>query len=174
MSTSAVGRGRIKVAVDRLQKAPGRPLHPYSPEVGEPVRQVSPTVKEEVMRARRVGNGSEFRLFQDEKEIGWVDATAVSFLGFVTQDDAALAASVAYRALVQRWPDDARPEESPTLLPPAPEEAAAGGWGFSIPLLPSERIEVFALARARVMWRALQGSGIFRRMRQFAEGLIPV
>ncbi len=126
------------------------------------------------MRARRVGNGSEFRLFQDEKEIGRVDATAVSFLGFATRDVAALAGSAAYRALVQRGPDAARPEEPPTLLPPAPEEAAAGGWGFSIALLPSERIEVFALARARVIWRALQGSGIFRRMRQFAQGLAPV
>ena len=37
MSTSAVSRGRIEVAVDRLQKAPGRPLHPCGPEVGEPL-----------------------------------------------------------------------------------------------------------------------------------------
>jgi hypothetical protein len=135
---------------------------------------VSPSLKEEVMRARRVGNGSEFRLFQDEKEIGRVDDTTVSFLGFATRDDAALAASAAYRALAQRWPEAARPEESPTLLPPAPEEATVDGWGFSIPLLPSERIEVFALSRARVMWRALQGTGISRRMRQFADGLAPV
>jgi len=37
MSTSAAGRGRIEVAVDRLHKAPGMPLHPCSPEVGEPL-----------------------------------------------------------------------------------------------------------------------------------------
>jgi hypothetical protein len=126
------------------------------------------------MRARRVGNGSEFRLFQDEKEIGRVDATAVSFLGFVTRDDAALAASVAYRALARRWQDaEARQESLATLLPPAPEEAATGGWGFEIALLPGEQVEVFAFARARVIWRALQGNGISRRMRQFADGLAP-
>jgi hypothetical protein len=34
-------------------------------------------------------------------------------------------------------------------------------------------MEVFALARARIMWRALQGTGISRRMQQFAEGLAP-
>ena len=39
------------------------------------------------MRARRV-DGSEFRLFQDEQEIGQVDSTAVSFRGFDTPDDA--------------------------------------------------------------------------------------
>jgi hypothetical protein len=126
------------------------------------------------MRVGRVGNGSEVRLFQDEKEIGRVDATAVSFLGFVARDDASLAASVAYRALARRWQDaEARQESLATLLPPAPEEAATGGWGFEIPLLPGERVEVFALARARVIWRALQGSGISRRMRQFADGLAP-
>jgi hypothetical protein len=127
------------------------------------------------MRARRLGSESEFRLFQDGKEIGHVDSTTVTFLGFMTRDDAALAASAAYRALAQRWPDAERPEESSaTLLRPAPGGAAAGAWGFEIPLLPSERMEVFALARARIIWRALQGTGISRRMQQFAEGLVPV
>jgi hypothetical protein len=89
------------------------------------------------MRVGRVGNGSEVRLFQDEKEIGRVDATAVSFLGFVARDDAALAASVAYRALARRWQDaEARQESLATLLPPAPEEAATGGWGFEIHFFP--------------------------------------
>lgn len=126
------------------------------------------------MRARRVGTGSEFRIIQDELEIGRIGTGAVSFWGFATRDDAALAASAAYRALAQRWPDAERPQgSSASLLPPAPEAAAADGWGFSIPLLPSERMEVFALARARIMWRALQGTGISRRMRQFTDGLIP-
>jgi hypothetical protein len=127
------------------------------------------------MRVRRVGTGSELRLFQDEKEIGRVDATTVSFLGFATRDDAVLAASAAYRALAQRWRDaEGRQESLATLLPPAPEEAAPGGWGLEIALLPGERVEVFALARARVIWRALQGTGLSRRMRQFADGLAPV
>jgi hypothetical protein len=127
-----------------------------------------------IMRARRVGTGSEFRLFQDEKEIGWVDGTAVSFRGFATRDDAALAAVAAHRALASRRGDQASwqggADAVTTLLPPAPEEAVSG-WGFALPLLPSERLEVFALARARIIWRALQGTGISRRMRQFADGL---
>ena len=124
------------------------------------------------MRARRVG--SEYRLFQDEQEIGRVDSTAVSFRGFATRDEAALAASAAYHALSQRRAA-AEEAERPlaTLLQPAPEESTAGDWGFQIPLLPNERMEVFGLARARIMWRALQGTGISRRMRQFAEGLTP-
>jgi hypothetical protein len=54
-----------------------------------------------------------------------------------------------------------------TLLPPAPETSEIEGWGFEIQLLPEEQFEVFALARARVIWRALRGTGIDRRMRQF-------
>jgi hypothetical protein len=148
------------------------------------------------MRARRVGTGSEFRLFQDEQEIGHVDGTTVSFRGFDTPDDAALAASVAQRALARRrgehrhsadGADDviavedesmqvigARHGVLATLLPPGPEDSPTGAWGFEIALLPSERFEVFALARARVIWRALQGTGIGRRMRQFAHGLTSV
>ena len=125
------------------------------------------------MRARRVGTGSEFRLFQDEQEIGELDGTAVSFWGFATRDEATLAASAAYRALARRRAVVAQGEEPlATLLPPTSEETA-GGWGFKIALLPSERMEVFALARARIMWRALQGTGISRRMRQFADDPTP-
>jgi hypothetical protein len=141
------------------------------------------------MRARRVGTGSEFRLFQDEHEIGHVDGTTVSFRGFATRDDAALAAWVANSALARRRGADGPPavasgdvfviDQGPTqavispggvlatLLPPAPEESGTDGWGFEIALLQGERVEVFAIARARVIWRALRGTGIYRRMRQF-------
>jgi hypothetical protein len=127
------------------------------------------------MRARRVGAGSEFRLFQDEREIGAVDGTMVSFRGFASRDDAALGASAAYRALARRraMAEDGQ-DSVATLLSAAPDESTAGTWGFQIRLLPSEQMEVFALARARIMWRALQGTGISRRMRQFAEGAPPV
>ncbi len=127
------------------------------------------------MRARRVGTGSEYHLVQDEQEIGWVNSTAVGFRGFATRDEAARAASAAYHALGQRR-TAALEAERPlaTLLPPAPEESTAGDWGFQIELLPNERMEVFALARARIMWRALQGTGISRHMRQFADGLAGV
>jgi hypothetical protein len=54
-----------------------------------------------------------------------------------------------------------------TLLPPAPVNSEIEGWGFEIQLSPEERFEVFALARARVIWRELRGTGIHRRMRQF-------
>jgi hypothetical protein len=122
------------------------------------------------MRARRVGTGSEYRLCQDEQEIGRVDGTMVSFRGFATRDEAALAASAAYRALAaRRAPAENAEEPLATLLPPVPEESNSGGWGFQVALLPSERMEVFALARARTMWRALQGTEISRRMRQFAD-----
>jgi hypothetical protein len=144
---------------------------------------------EENMRARRVGNEPEFRLFQHDREIGFVDGTRVAFQGFASRDDAALAASVAHRALARRRgqpqhsmdePKDfvvvnqgstqsviPRTAVSATLLPPALEDSESGGWGFEIMLLPEENVEVFAVARARVIWRALQGSGIYRRMNQF-------
>jgi hypothetical protein len=133
--------------------------------------------KEMPMRARRVGTGTEFRLFQDGKEIGRVDGSTVSFRGFATRDDAVLAASAAQRALALRrgnqvsWLGGA--DAGVTLLPPALAEADSGSWGFAVPLLPSERVEVFAVARARIIWRALQGTGISRRMRQVADGLAP-
>ncbi len=149
------------------------------------------------MRARRIGTGSEFRLFQDEREIGHVDGTTVSFQGFATRDDAALAASVAHRALTRRRGEQPHPVDGPKdilvvdqgstqaviaragvlarLLPPAPEDSEIGGWGFEIDLLPEERFEVFAIARARVIWRGLRGTGVYRRMRQFgAESLASV
>lgn len=141
------------------------------------------------MRARRVGSTSEFRLFQDEREIGHIGGTSVSFLGFEARDDAALAASTAHRALARRRrriprrmdnPDDflildhgatptvvARSGVLATLLPPASENSGIAGWGFEIQLLPEEQFEVFAMARARVIWRALRRTGIYRRMRQF-------
>jgi hypothetical protein len=147
------------------------------------------------MRTRRIAEGSEFRLLQDEREIGFVDGTRVSFRGFAARNDAARAASIAYRALSRRRRKQSHPmEESQdilvvdqgsiqaviaqsgilaTLLPPAPEDSEVGGWGFEIPLLPEERFEVFAIARARVIWRALRGSGLDRRMHQFgAQALI--
>src|SRR4051812_19435942 len=111
------------------------------------------------MRARRVGTGSVYRLFQDEQEIGCVDSTAVSFRGFATRNEAALAASAAYHELGRRRAAaEAAEGPLPTLLPPALEDSTPGDWGFQIALLPTERMPVFALARARIIWRALQGT----------------
>jgi hypothetical protein len=139
------------------------------------------------MRARRVGTTPEFRLFHDEQEIGSVDGTRARFRGFASREDAALAASVADRALARRRggrpvgePKDlliveqgssqaviARTAIMARLLPPRPEESEVGGWAFEIELLPEERFEVFAVGRARVIWRALRSTGVHRRMRQF-------
>jgi len=141
------------------------------------------------MRARRVGTGPEFRLFQDDKMIGRVDRTTVTFLGFATRDDAALAASIAHLALTRRRGRKPQSVAGPSdvlvmdhgcrqaviapagvlarLLPPASEESDVGGWGFEIGLLPEEGVDVFATARARVMWRALRSTGVHRRMQQF-------
>jgi hypothetical protein len=126
------------------------------------------------MRARRVGTGSEFRLFQDDREIGRVDGTGVSFRGFEISEDAILAATVAQRALARRREQQLNTAGAATLLPPTSEVSGIDSWGFKIALLPGERVEVFALARARVIWRALQGTGVSRRMRQFADGLASV
>jgi hypothetical protein len=141
------------------------------------------------MRARRVGTGAEFRLFQGEHEIGRVNGTTVSFLGFATRDDAALAASVAHLALTRRRGE--KPQSATghsevlvmddgssqaviapagvlaTLLPPTAEGSEVGGWGFEIRLLPEEGVDVFAIARARVMWHALRNTGVYRRMQKF-------
>jgi hypothetical protein len=141
------------------------------------------------MRARRVGTTPELRLFQDEQEIGSVDGTRARFRGFASRDDAALAASVAALALTRRRGGQphsvhdandvrvvnqggteavvARTAVLGTLLPPDPDEPESSGWGFEIALLPEERFEVFAVGRARVMWRALRSTGVYRRMRQF-------
>jgi hypothetical protein len=56
------------------------------------------------------------------------------------------------------------------LLQPAAEGSEAGGWGFEIELLPEESVDVFAIGRARVMWRALQSARMDRRMHQLSVG----
>jgi hypothetical protein len=148
------------------------------------------------MRARRVATGLGFRLFKDDREIGYVGGTRARFQGFASRDDAALAASVAHRALARRRGERPHSMDEPkdflvvdrgamqsviartavlaTLLPPACEDSDIGGWGFEIELLPEERCEIFAVARARVIWQALRSTGIYRRMWQFgAERLAP-
>jgi hypothetical protein len=114
---------------------------------------------------------------QDERDIGWVNRSAVGFHGFASRNDAALAASLAQVALTRRRKEAARPTGDPTdilvlshgstelvvarseilarLLPPSPENPEFG-WGFEVELFPDEAFEVFAIGRARVMWRAIQ------------------
>lgn len=44
------------------------------------------------------GDG-RFRLFHDDREVGWVEGRAIGFAGFANDDDAARAATIAYDAL---------------------------------------------------------------------------
>lgn len=120
------------------------------------------------MRARLSTTETEFRLFQDEQEIGYVDGTTVGFRGFASSAEAALAASVAYRSLARRRGEQ-EPSQDSLLdsLVVEPDGSPVAGWGFEIELLPEERLDIFATARARLMWRALRSNGIDRRMLQF-------
>ncbi len=135
------------------------------------------------------GPGTEYRLYDDEREIGYIRDGAVGFVGFDTMEDAAQGAQVVHRALEQRrarstwgggvldgyyiWehPDGphviARSGLLARLIPPA-GDGSGSTWGLELPLLPEERGSVFAISRARTMWRALQWSGIGRRMRHQA------
>jgi hypothetical protein len=143
------------------------------------------------MRARRISTGSAFRLFEEEREIGYVDHIKMRFHGFATREEAALAASMAHRALTRRRGEQESLADRPgdvyimeqgstlavvaragvlaTLLPAQEKEAEAHGWGFEIPLLPEEQFEIFSVARARVIWRALRDARVHQRMRQFAR-----
>src|SRR3954452_21220923 len=131
------------------------------------------------MRARRIDQSSDFLLLQNEREIGSVSNNAVRFHGFATREDAAAAGSVAHRSVTRRRKAAAHPIQDlgdvlilnqgstevvvarsgilARLLPP-PSENAGSGWGFEIQLLPNEGFEVFAVARARSMWRRLSRS----------------
>jgi hypothetical protein len=113
------------------------------------------------MRARRIDQSSDFRLLQDEREIGSVGSNAVRFHGFATREDAAAAASVPHRSVARRRKATAHPirdlgdvlilnEESTELvvarsgilarlLPPSSENAGSGS-GFEIQRLPDEGV----------------------------------
>lgn len=141
------------------------------------------------MKARREIGGMAFRLFQGKREIGFIRDGTVGFVGFRSADDAAFAGKVAHRTLASRrdpkWPwlpirpdhvlvpeDDRQYLVVPsgilaTLRPPPSGFPGGEGWGVEFELLPEERPDVFAIARARAMWTALLGSGAAGRMRQF-------
>jgi hypothetical protein len=116
----------------------------------------------------------------------------VRFHGFATREDAAAAASVAHGSVARRRKAAAHPiedlgdvlilnQESTELvvarsgilarLSPPSSENAGSGWGFEIQLLPDEGFEVFAVARARSMWRRLRRSPFKQRMLQFQGGV---
>jgi hypothetical protein len=149
------------------------------------------------MRARRVGTKSEFRLFQDEREIGHVDVASVSFRGFESRDDAALATWAAQRALTRRrrsMPHRmdyhegflimdhggtptvvARAGVLATLLAPAAEKSQIDGWGGArCSFFRRNNSRCFAKARAMAIWRALRRTGVYRGIHQFQPKLLRV
>jgi hypothetical protein len=150
------------------------------------------------MKARREIGETAFRLFQGKREIGFIRDRTVGFVGFVNAEEAAYAGLVAHQALVN-WRDPKRTWMPilladhflitegdrqhvadlsgilATLRPPTSGFPEDEDWGVELELLPEEQPDVFALARARVMWTALLGSGVAGRMRQFgAAAPLPV
>lgn len=145
------------------------------------------------MRARREIGETAFRLFQGQREIGFIRGETVGFVGLMNADDAAFAGRVAHRTLASRR-DPTRPwmpilAADPflvaegdrqhladpsgilaTLRPPASGPPGNEDWGVELELLPEEQPDVIAVARARAMWTALLGSGVAGRMRQFIPG----
>ena len=123
------------------------------------------------MRIRPAVTGEGWALDVGERRVGYIRGSAVGFVGFASDEEAALAARMAYRVLTRRRSDATRPasEEEPRfgLLPPDSPDTR-GSWGFEITLRPEESVDVFAMARARIMWNAIRASGLATAMRQFA------
>ena len=149
------------------------------------------------MKARREIGGTAYRLFEGDREIGFIRGGTVGFTGFVNAEEAALSGRVAHHALVARrnqqrpWTPSLPPDHRilldqdgrrlvvapegilATLTPPAAGPQDEGGWSVELELNSSERFEVLTIARARAMWTSLLGFGVAGRMRQFSE-LSPV
>jgi hypothetical protein len=150
------------------------------------------------MRARREIGEATLRLFQGDREIGYIRGRTVGFFGFVNADEAGYAGWVAHVALATRrgperpWQPGlmaehlivregerqhvvARAGILATLRPPASDPSGEQDWGVELALWPEEEAEVIAVARARTMWTGLLGSGAVGRMRQFgAAAPLPV
>lgn len=130
----------------------------------------------EAMRIREGATASERRLFQDDREIGYIRGATVGFVGFTTEADAVEAAHSADRALERRrsragWL--ASTIGGATVAQLVRVEAAPGTvWGFEVTLRAEERVTVFAMSRARTMWNALRASGLAGRMRQFHDPVV--
>lgn len=142
------------------------------------------------MRIRQGLRPEQFTLVEHETVIGRVDGPMVTFVGFRTREAAVQAAEVAYAALRRHGTGDApgagstRPALSwlgdgesivlrvegatvAEILPPTGWATDGPGWRVELRVAPSATPELFVLSRARVMWRAIQGYGLVRRMCQF-------
>ena len=120
------------------------------------------------MQARSIQQADGFALYHRNVEIGSVRDGTVTFSGFTTEGDAALAASLAQHALRRRRARDGQRQG---------RRETRGGelvWSFDIPLADDERQGVFATSRARTMWAALRAAGLDRRMRQLHDDSIVI
>jgi hypothetical protein len=142
-----------------------------------------------IEHARDGNQGLNATLYDGEHQIGYIGHGTVGFHGFDTSSAAAEAAHIAHRALSERrsratWVSDTPEDflvwdhpEGPYVIArsgllarlTAPGPDTGGGWGFSVSLRPEEAAKVFAMSRARTMWRALRWTGQTRRMRQFRD-----
>ena len=137
----------------------------------------------------------DFRLEERGADIGWLRGGVVVFHGFADRDDAALAALVAGAALERsRRPDGGRGPVGEALLTGSganlvekngsqvvmvgdepiarivlDTDSETPIWRIELDLKPEETREVFALAKARVVWRAFRSHGVDGRMVQFAD-----
>lgn len=146
------------------------------------------------MEVQRHTGVSNFRLFDRDQEIGFIDGRRVGFRGFASATDAAAAAWAATREPALR--DRNRPgiplsaeDAELIVVEGAPGQMVAaschtlaslfqtpgdgissepGDWRFEIEVPMDAGPELFVVAQARIMWRGICARGIERRMAQFA------
>jgi hypothetical protein len=126
-------------------------------------------------------------LYAKERQVGYIRGDHLSFSGFPSEDEAAQAACIAHRALVsvRRQAAPGAQEEYlfghteegqfviahsgvlARVLPPEPQDEERS-WGFEVALRPDETFSVFAMARARLVWKALRASGVRQGMSRLA------
>ncbi len=137
-----------------------------------------------------------FRIMDQNREIGFIDGSAIGSSGFTSPNDAARAAWEAYRG-VEIWSGErlmpghgssqasielgaSQPalvlggDRIARIIPPGELPLPLDGWGFSVNLPFEAEVEmklhnaaVFLRARARRMWRAIRNAGLNSRMRQY-------
>jgi len=138
------------------------------------------------MRIVRDWNTPGFRLVEHGRDVGFIRGDTITFHGFSSADEAALAGSLAQHTLTRRdadsrtaraaeGDDQALHEDRHDLVPDGGItvstrlEEPPDDWAFDVSLPHVDQLGVLAMARARVAWAALRGSGVTRRMRQFGS-----
>jgi hypothetical protein len=151
--------------------------------------------EENTMQIQGTAVGGRFAISDRGRDIGFIEGSRITFLGFVSPTDAAWAAWEADRSLelfrsgpppgvegpgavsLELGPQPAVVVEGrgviARLVPPADPEAGFDEWGFTVDLMPDDEgsppisPEVFLRSRARRMWRGVRRSGLHQRMRQY-------